>query len=174
MWAFLRVFCFLGLPCFAIASCAIWRPVASWEGPRLPAATRAVAPILVLLAIGFPIVGIPVVLLMFWLLPRVPADRPTPIRDRLAWTAFALGISLMVTMAVFAMTQEGDGDWRPFATIRLHTRIFLGMASFALVGPLAAFLLSRGTKGSPLSIGPMRRRRPSWNSWRGWIRSILG
>lgn len=137
---FMTVLTVVGLPCFAWSICAIWKPARPGAWPTLPLAARVVAPVAVLLTIGVPFVGVPVLGLAAWLLPRRWSE-PRSLADRVGWTIFAAGIALMLTMTLFAGGQEVDGSWRPFATIRLHSRILLGFAALALAGPLGAYVL---------------------------------
>lgn len=149
---FLRCLTFLGLPLLAASALLIWKPVGPGDRPRLPMAARILAPLAVLLALLTPIVGVPVLGLAAWLLPRRSEVRRT-LGDRVGWTIFAAGIALMLTMNLFASLMESDGDWRPFATIRLHSRIFLGFAALALAGPLGAWLFGRGARTKKPAAG---------------------
>ena len=55
----------------------------------------------------------------------------------------------MVTMAIYATTQESDGDWRSWETIRLHTRIFLlALSLIPIAGPLVVYLVEVVTRRS--------------------------
>ncbi|APW63725.1 hypothetical protein [Paludisphaera borealis] len=121
MLGFLRIFCLVGLPIFAIAVCSIWKPVRDPE-PAKSVALRVAWTIVALMASVF--LGMSLLFpLAAWLIWK-PTARPKSVMDRVAWTVFAFGICLMVTMALFALTQEGDGDWRSWDRIRLHTRVF--------------------------------------------------
>jgi uncharacterized membrane protein len=160
MWDFLRIFCLVGLPGFAAAAGSIWRPIPT-GGERLRSRKRRVLFTIAALVIGLvTLVGLLALPAVAWRIWRKPLARPNSVVDRSAWTTFALGVCLMLTMAVFAMTKEGDGDWRTFETIRLHSRVFLGLALFAIAGPLAAYLAKRwggegpaGLREAPLGDG---------------------
>lgn len=137
---FFRDFSLIGFPYFAWVVCLLWRPVDPKGKPRLPAAAQIVLPIGLALCCLMCFFGIPLMLLGYWLVPRERGTIPRPSTDLLAYTSCAFGISLMLTMVVFSM--EGDGDYRAFEVIRLHRRIFLVFAAFALVGPVVAYAMS--------------------------------
>ncbi|MDG3005096.1 hypothetical protein [Paludisphaera mucosa] len=143
MWGFLRIFGLVGLPCLAIAACWIWGPIASEKRARPSVGRRAAATVTALVFCWILPFGSVVLPALAWRIWRRPVEAPKSLADRMAWTWFALGIGLMLSMYGLAATQEGDGDWRPRATIRLHTRIFLALASISLAGPLAAYLWKR-------------------------------
>ena len=78
----------------------------------------------------FCIFGFPVfvtVAVVIWSHSWLPKSQRS-IADRIAWTVFALGIFLMLTMVLYAMGSESDGDFRSWDTIRLHSRLFLAIA----------------------------------------------
>jgi hypothetical protein len=62
------------------------------------------------------------------------------VADRIAWTVFALGIGLMVSMVLYSTAHESDGRFRSWETIRLHERLFLSIALIPVAGPLIVFL----------------------------------
>jgi hypothetical protein len=80
-----------------------------------------------------------VIALRIWR-PAHPPKTGKPILDRLAWTVFAFGICLMFNMVLYAAACE-DGAYRSWETIRLHIRVFLGLALIPLTGPLIVFLI---------------------------------
>ncbi len=50
-------------------------------------------------------------------------------------------IGLMMTMVVYAMTQESEGDWRTWETIRAHSWTFLAISIIPIIGPLIVYLV---------------------------------
>ncbi len=73
--------------------------------------------------------------------PSARKDPAGPVGDRIAWTIFALGVCLMLTMTLHCLLSESDGDFRTWETIRAHVRIFLGISLIPIAGPLAVFAL---------------------------------
>lgn len=68
--------------------------------------------------------------------PTLSSGTGKPVSDRVAWTVFAVGICLMFSMVLYVAASEGDGTYRSWDTIRLHTRVFLALALIAVLGPL--------------------------------------
>jgi hypothetical protein len=92
----------------------------------------------------FCLFGLPIFLVaaLFILnLAANPHKSTRSIADRIAWTIFAFGICLMLTMVLYTMTQEGDGDWRSWSTVRLHSRVFLALSVIPIAGPLMVYLI---------------------------------
>ncbi len=143
MQDFLRLFCLAGLPAFALAGCSIWRPGTDSELTRSDAAriTWTFFALLVCFVLVLPLGLFPLAVCRIW----TRGSGPKSTADRVAWTAFALGVSLMLTMALFGMTQ----DLRSWDTIRLHTRVFLGLSLIPVAGPLVVYLVQVRTKRSP-------------------------
>jgi len=141
MLAFVRILCLVGLPVFAIAAFLIWKPVDSDKGAVTSLVNRIAWTIFALAAsplLCFPVIFLPIVLILIW----KPARRISgTTADRIAWTIFAFGICLMLTMVLFTMTQEGDGDFRTWETIRLHSRVLLAISIIPILGPLVVFLV---------------------------------
>jgi hypothetical protein len=74
--------------------------------------------------------------------PDFSGEPGKSVADRVAWTIFSVGLSLMLSMALLAMVQE-DGSYRTWETIRLHVRCFLGLSIIPIAGPLIVFLSQR-------------------------------
>jgi hypothetical protein len=141
MPAFVRIFCLVGLPMFALAALFIWKPAGSEKRPEMSLAARVAWTIFALAALTllcFPIIFLPLVLFAIWKPRRWPAGATA---DRIAWTAFVFGIGLMLTMIVYTMTQESEGSWRSWETIRLHSRVFLAISMIPIAGPLIVYLI---------------------------------
>ncbi len=142
MWDFLRLFCLVGLPVFAVWSCVVWRPVLADPHPGKSVGIRVAQTVILLPLIAF---FWPLAPLILWLIWKAPRRRPPPLADRLAWTWFAFGVSLMLTTTLHAVFQESEGSWRTLETIRRHTRLFLAVSIVPLVGPLAAYLMQKSS-----------------------------
>jgi hypothetical protein len=67
------------------------------------------------------------------------------VSDRIAWTVFTFGISLMLNMVLCARLGESDGDYRTWDKIRLHGRVFLALTLIPVAGPLIVFLCQKKT-----------------------------
>ncbi|WP_337173630.1 hypothetical protein [Paludisphaera sp.] len=152
---FLRVLGLVGLPIFAVAVLSIWKPVPSGGEVRPSLSVRVLGTVATTLLCLLTVVGLPFLPYLLWRIWREPRKEAKPLVDRVGWTVFGAGIALMAAMTVYAAAQEGDGSWRPFATIRLHSWIFLGFAALALAGPLGAFLLSRRVAKKPPADDPL-------------------
>jgi hypothetical protein len=85
-----------------------------------------------------------------------------PVADRIAWTVFVLGISLMASMGLYVIAAETDGDWRTWDTIRLHSRIFLGLSIIPVAGPLVVYLVQATRKHTP-SVSNKKSPVDDWN-----------
>ena len=66
-------------------------------------------------------------------------DRYREPSDQVAWWGLLVGVLLMFGMVFVAALGESDGDYRSWATIRLHGRFFLCFAALALAFPVAVF-----------------------------------
>jgi hypothetical protein len=73
-----------------------------------------------------------------------PGASKKPLADRIAWSLFVLGISLMFFIVLVAGAGE-DSAHRSWETIRSHRNLLLAAAAFAVVGPLVVF--ERGLRG---------------------------
>ena len=73
-----------------------------------------------------------------------PGASTKPLDDRIAWSLFVLGISLMFFMVFVAAAGE-DSAHRSWETIRFHGKLLLTAAAFAVVGPIVIFV--RGWRG---------------------------
>lgn len=93
---------------------------------------------------------LPILLLVIW---KPPGRTPRTTADRIAWTIFALGISLMATMVLYAAARESDGDFRTWETIRLHSRLFVAISMIPIAGPLIVYLIQsvRERRSRPLA-----------------------
>ncbi|WZO97917.1 hypothetical protein EP7_004969 [Isosphaeraceae bacterium EP7] len=81
-----------------------------------------------------------------------PGASSKPLSDRIAWSFFVLGVSLMFFMVIVAAAGE-DASFRTWETIRLHRNLLLAASAFAVVGPLVVFVRGRrGGKRKPESL----------------------
>jgi hypothetical protein len=80
--------------------------------------------------------------LWFWR-PRWSDEPRKSVTDRMAWTIFGFGLSLMFNMVLLAVLSESDGDYRTWDTIELHRRWFLGFSMVPVAGPLIVFVTQK-------------------------------
>jgi hypothetical protein len=112
----------------------------------------------------FCLFGLPILLVtaLFILNPAANSEeRRRSIADRIAWTLFALGVCLMLTMVLYVMTQESEGSWRTWETIRLHSRVFLTISMIPILGPLIVYLIQPGSERRR----PDASRKPPVDDW---------
>ena len=64
--------------------------------------------------------------------PRLSTDT---LSDRVAWLAFSIGVRAMLWIASMAAMGESDGDFRKWAEIRRHVRMFLADGVIAIAVP---------------------------------------
>ena len=96
----------------------------------------------------FCVFGVPVfIIAVIWIWNPGTDEKPgRPVADRVAWTIFVLGISLMASMTMYTTASETDGAWRSWDTIRLHTRVFLALSLIPVAGPLVVYLVEVVTR----------------------------
>jgi hypothetical protein len=104
----------------------------------------------IFLVFTLPVFGF--VALRMWR-PGRPYKPRKDVSDRIAWTIFVFGISLMFNMFLYAAVSESDGDYRSWETIRLHVRLFLAIAVIPVAGPLIVFLYQAARSHPPRSSG---------------------
>jgi hypothetical protein len=113
---------------------------------------------LLILMLCSPLLGLPVLALFLAALWRRPRDREISLStrtlgDRLAWLCFSAGITVMYGVVVVSIVSEGDGDYRSWDQIRLHTSIFLTAGYVAAAVPVFVatweLLTNRRTSKTP-------------------------
>jgi hypothetical protein len=110
-----------------------------------------------------PILGCPAVLLIvagLWVWRRRTGRdillSSGTLGDKIAWLSFNLGVMVMFGVALFSLLSEGDGDFRGWAQIRLHTRILLTAAFVAAAVPLHVATWQFLNRGKTKRMSPSR------------------